>query len=128
DAVLRRADDVGVAVRQEDRRRVGRDAQAGRQLILVLGLEVAGIDRDAEVRPTADLVDVVHRFVGALLEVGGLGKYQMAARREADHADALGIDAPLLGLAAHQADGALRVLERTPGRLALWLVGAARRA
>src|SRR5262249_4271653 len=41
----------------------------------------------------------------------------MASRRKADDADAPGIDAPLLGLAAHQADRALRVLEWTPGRV-----------
>ena len=34
------------AMRQEDRRRPGRDAQTGREFILVLGLEVAWIDQD----------------------------------------------------------------------------------
>ena len=111
---------------EEDRRRAGRDAQAGSEFILVLGLQVARIGRDGEVRPAADLVDVVDRLVGSLLEARRRGDGQMAARREADHADALRIDAPLLGLAAHQADGPLGILERASGRLAFGLVGAAR--
>src|SRR5262245_47600038 len=50
----------------------------------------------------------------------------MPSRRKADDADALGIDAPLLGLAAHQADGALRILEWAPSRVFTWdVVGAA---
>src|SRR5262245_31117946 len=50
----------------------------------------------------------------------------MPSRRKADDADALGIDAPLLGLAAHQADGALRILEWAPGRVFTWgVIGAA---
>src|SRR5262249_16838013 len=47
---------------------------------------------------------------------------------EADDADALGVDAPLLGLAADQADGPLGVLQRPAGRLAPGVVGAARHA
>ena len=68
DAVFRRADDVGPAMHEEDRRRAGRDAQTGSELVLVLGLQVAGIGRDGEVRPATDLVNIIDRLVGSLLE------------------------------------------------------------
>src|SRR5207249_3978061 len=84
------------------------------------------IDRDGEIGSAADFVNVVDRFVGSLLETGCRGDRQMAARRETDHADALGIDTPLLGVAAYQADGPLSILKRTTGRLPFRLIGAAR--
>src|SRR5688572_11006204 len=52
----------------------------------------------------------------------------MATRRETDDADAPGIDAPLASSAAHQADGALRILKRAPGRFAFGFIGTARHA
>src|SRR5207237_5823901 len=76
----------------------------------------------------ADLVDVVDRLVGSLLEARCRGDRQMTACREADHADALWINAPLLGFTAYQTDGSLSILERAPGRLALGIIGAARHA
>jgi hypothetical protein len=42
----------------------------------------------------------------------------MAARREADHADPLGVDAPFGGPAADQADGPLSVEPRAQGKFA----------
>ena len=50
----------------------------------------------------------------------------MPARREAADADVVRIDIPLLGLAAHEADGALGIQERTGGGEGLGLSGAAR--
>src|SRR5262249_53213189 len=122
-AVFRRADEVGPAVREEDRGRTGRDAQAGGEFLLVLGLQVARIGRDGEVRSAADLVDVVERLVGPFLKARCRGDRQVSPRRETNHADSLGIDAPPPGSAAYQADGSLGILERPPRRLALGLVG-----
>ena len=52
-------------------------------------------------------------------EPGGRRQREMAARREADHADPLRVDAPLRGPAADQADGPLGVELRAqrPARL-----------
>src|SRR5262249_18857475 len=50
------------------------------------------------------------------------------ARREARNADALGINAPVLGFAAHQADRPLGVLERAAGRYAFGLIRPPRHA
>src|SRR5438093_13233702 len=52
----------------------------------------------------------------------------MPARREADHADAMRIKAPLVRLAADEADRPLSILERTKRRLALHVTGTARTA
>ena len=52
----------------------------------------------------------------------------MAARREADHADPCGVDAPLGGPAAYQADGPLGVELRAERRLALDVARAPRTA
>src|SRR5262249_39738247 len=124
-AMARVADDVGPAVDEEDRRRLRWNAQAGSEFVLFLGLQVARIDPDGGVRAAADLVDVVDWLVGSLLEARCGGDCRVAPRREADHADSFRVDAPLLRLAADQADGALGVLEWAPGRLSLGLVGAA---
>src|SRR5437868_7738941 len=52
----------------------------------------------------------------------------MTACRKAHHADPLRVDAPLPGFAADQTHGALRILKRATGGLALGLVRAARHA
>src|SRR5438552_2020801 len=52
----------------------------------------------------------------------------VAARAVRPHADAFGLDAPLPGLAPHQADGALGVLEWAGGWNALLVAGPARAA
>src|SRR2546423_1205648 len=49
----------------------------------------------------------------------------MPARREAADADVVRIDIPLLGLAAHEADGALGIQERTEGGEGLGFSGTA---
>ena len=68
DAMIRVANDIVTAVRQKNRGRPSRDAQARSKLVLVLGLQVARIGQDGEVRPAADLVDVIDRLVGSLFE------------------------------------------------------------
>src|SRR5262249_28410394 len=74
-------------------------------------------------RSAADLVDVVERLVGPFLKARCRGDRQVSPRRETNHADSLGIDAPPPGSAAYQADGSLGILERPPRPLALGLVG-----
>ena len=59
DAVLGRADRIGTAVRQKNGRRVGGDADVGRQLVFGLRPQVARIDRDGEIGTATHLVDVV---------------------------------------------------------------------
>ena len=111
---------------EEDRRRSGRDTQAGSDLVFVLRLQVARIDSNSEVRPATDCVHVIDWLVGSLIEARCCRNCQMAAGREARDADLLRIDAPLAGSAPHQADGSLRILERAPGWLALDLIGPSR--
>ena len=125
-AVLRRADDIIPTVREEDRRRSGRDAQAGSDLVFVLRLQIARIDSNSKVRPATDCIHIIDGFVGSLLETRRHRNRQMAARRETHDADLLWLNAPLTGSAPHQADGPLRVLERTSGRLTLDLIGPSR--
>src|SRR5207248_7801353 len=45
-AVLGWADNVFAAMREEDRRSAARNAKAGSEFILILGLQVTGIDRN----------------------------------------------------------------------------------
>src|SRR5262245_36522225 len=110
--MLRRADQVLAAVHEEDRRGARRNTQALGELVLLLRLEIPRVREDREVRPATDFVDVVLRLIGSLLEARRRGDREMAARGEADHADALGIDAPVARLAADEADRALGVLKR----------------
>src|SRR5439155_24981376 len=91
DAVVDGADGVVAGVDEEQRGRRGGHADGRRQLVPVLDLEVARVEHDGEVRPAADLVDVVDRVVGPLLEVGGGGPDEVSAGGEADHADAGGV-------------------------------------
>ena len=58
-AVLRRADDIVPAVREEDWRCSDRDTQAGSNLIFVLCFQVARIDSDSEIRPATYFIHVI---------------------------------------------------------------------
>src|SRR5439155_15467795 len=116
--VGRVADEVGPAVSQEHGWRPFGNAQAGGQLVLVLGLQVTGVEGDGEVGPATDLVDLVHRFVRPLLEARRRRDRQVAAGREPDNADPVGVDSPLFGLAPNQAYGPLGVLKGPAARLA----------
>jgi len=92
---------------------LGRDTNARRQFVLVLGFQVARINHDGKIRPAADLVNVVDRLVCAPVKVGRRGADEMAAGGETDHADLPRIDAPLPGLAANQTQRTLGILEGT---------------
>ena len=105
--VLGRADVIGPAVREEDRRCSRRDVQAGGEFVLVFSLQVARIDGDGEVRPASGFVRVIERFVGPPFEVRRGGNRQVATRRETDDADSLGVKTPLRGPATHEAEGPL---------------------
>src|SRR5262249_42178340 len=76
--------------------------------------ERAGIDQDLEIGPGALALNRV-RGIGLALVVlfalGGDVRDQLPARGETHDAHALGIDVPLLGLAAHHPNGALGVLD-----------------
>src|SRR5205823_14944383 len=62
-AVLRRADDVLTAVRQEDWRGIGWNADPSSQFILVFGLKVARINGNGEVGPATDVVNLIDPFI-----------------------------------------------------------------
>ena len=94
-AVIGAADDIVPAVRQKDRGRLSRDPQPRREILLVLGLQIARIAQDGEIGPATDFVGVVDRFIRPLLETGGRRQRQVAARRETDDADPLRVDSPL---------------------------------
>src|SRR5437867_1652645 len=126
DAVLRRADDIVPAVDEKKWRRICWEVEARSKLVLILRLEVARIHRNREIGSTTDFVNIIDWIVGSLIEARRRRRNQMAARREPDHADALGIDAPFRGAVAHEADRALSILERASGRLTFGLIGAAR--
>jgi hypothetical protein len=70
----------------------------------------AWIDDQSEGRPAALLVGLVPGFVGALVEVGRGVRREVATGRKAEDADLVGIAAPFLRLAAHDAEGALDIL------------------
>src|SRR6266516_4043737 len=103
---------------QEDRGRLPSNSNVGREDILVYlhtrGLlfnEIARIDSDGKVRPATYLVDLVDRFVGALVEMRRRCHGKVPARRETKDANPL--DSPVRGTAAHQTDCPLRVQKRT---------------
>src|SRR5712672_2059585 len=90
-AVVRAADDVIPAVHEENWRRAGRNPDSGREFILLLVLEIAGINRDGEVGPAVCFIDLIDRLVGPLLETGRRGYSQMAAGGETDYSDAINV-------------------------------------
>lgn len=67
-AVLRRADEVRVAVREKDGGCTFRNAKSRRQFVLLFCLQVAWIDRDREVGPATEFVHVIDRLVGSFVE------------------------------------------------------------
>jgi len=77
--VLRWANDIVPAVREEDRRRSGRDTQAGSDMVFVFRLQVARIDSNGEVRPATDFVHIIDRLVSPLLEARCRCNRQVAA-------------------------------------------------
>ena len=86
---------------------------------LTVLFKIGGIDRNGEIRPCADLVDIIDGRVGLFIEFAGGANGQMAAGGKSHDADAIGIDAPFGGVGTDLANGALRILEG-----ALAVVGA----
>ena len=123
-AVLRRADDVVAAVREEDRWRPAWNADTRSEFVLVLRLEVTRIDRNGEVGSATDFVHVIDRLVSSLVEARRRRNRQMTARRKTDDADSA--DAPFPGFAPHQTDGPLGVLEGATSGFTLGLIGTSR--
>src|SRR5262249_9127062 len=95
---------------------------------LLLRLEVAGVAPDREVRPATHVIDRVLLLVAALVDVRCRRHGEMAAGGEADEADALRVDAPLLCTSADQADSALGVQQWAERWFALHVPGAPRAA
>src|SRR5262245_54145910 len=126
--MLRAADNVVAAVRQEDRWRARRNAQTRRDFVLFLVLQIAGINANGIIRPATYAVYIVDRLVGSRLEIRGGCNRQMAARRKAHQADPLRTESPLLGPAAHQAHRPLGILQRAPRRLSLGFIRSPRHA
>ena len=77
--VLRRADDIVPAVREEYRRRSDRDTQAGSNLIFVLRFQVARIDSDGKIRPATDFVHIIDWLILSSVEARRRRNSQMAA-------------------------------------------------
>jgi len=108
--VLRGADDIVPAVREEDWGRSDRDMQAGSDLIFVLRFQVARIDPNGEVGPATGFVHFIDWLIRSPVEARCCRNSQMTTSRETHHADLLRIDAPLPGFASHQTNGSLRIL------------------
>src|SRR6185369_16092292 len=104
-------------------RRVHRDLQAWRNRVLVLRLQIARISEDSEVRAAAGFVHLIDRLVGSLVEACGCGDGEMASCRKTNHANALGMNAPFLCPAAHQAHGTLCILDWAPRGFGFGFIG-----
>src|SRR5207247_9008417 len=63
--------------------------------------------------------------IGAFVNVRSQGSREVAAGGESEYADALGIEVPFFGVSAHEAHGALGVLQR---RNVVFLAGSFRNA
>lgn len=80
--------------------------------VLVCKRKVSGIDDHSEVGTAAQLVSGIHRIVQALIEVRAKGGGKMGSGGEAEDANAMRVNVPIIGMRAHDAEGALGVLER----------------
>src|SRR6516165_7555992 len=65
-AMFGRADDIGPAVDEKDRRRLFWNAQAASELVLVFVLQISGIYRNSEVGAATELIDLIDRLVRPL--------------------------------------------------------------
>ena len=113
---------VAVAVEQAHRRRGGVEGQLGGESVgkVIAALRVVmvqpirhhigGIDGHGEVDVARKGVDLVDRRVGGRQGRDGRHQRKMSAGAAAGEADLLRVESAGLGLAAHDADGALRVL------------------
>ena len=89
-------DGVVFGLEDEGGRGIGGNGEIGVVGEVLLGnCDVAGVDDDGEVGAAALLVGCVKRFVETLVEVGAEGRGEMAAGREAEDSDALGVYPPL---------------------------------
>jgi hypothetical protein len=59
-AILGRTDEIFASIHEKDRRCSGRDMNARRKFFLILGLQMARIDRNGEIRPATDFVDLIY--------------------------------------------------------------------
>src|SRR5262245_45936167 len=94
---------------QQDRGCILGDLKSWPDFILVFGLQIAGIAQDCKIRPAAFLINGIDWFIHPLLETRRSGQGEMTACRKPDHADPLGVEAPLLCPTSNQADRPLGV-------------------
>ena len=85
----------------------------GRSAQLTVGCHIGRRICNGPVDVAGNGVQLVDRLVGRCLRAGGKQNGQMRAGRHRDGANVLGVEAALLGLAAHQTYGALSVLPRS---------------
>ena len=109
-AVADFVDGVVPGLQQERRRRALRHVDRGIEPRAGTA-EMPRIERDREVRATADTVDRIDRPVGGFKNIAGL-RNEIAAGRKTDYADLVRIDPQRLRLRAHVPDRTLRVLQR----------------
>ena len=79
--------------------------------VLVCKCKITGIDNYREVGAATKLVARIDRIVQALIEVGAKGGGKMSVGGEAEHANAMRVNVPIIAMRAHDAEGALGVLE-----------------
>jgi hypothetical protein len=115
---LERVGAVVMGDHEEAGRGVGGDAEAFAELGLVLLLEeAAAVDEDREIG-AARVVDAGLLLVGARRAVPRSMADEVGAGGEADHADALRVDVPFLGVGADEPERALQVTGRGSRRAA----------
>src|SRR5258705_14009933 len=81
-AILRRTDDILAPVHEEKWRRIRWDMKARGKFLLILRFEIAGIDRNRQVRSATDFVNVIDGVVGSLVEARRGRRHQMPTRRK----------------------------------------------
>ena len=87
--------------------------------------EIGRVDEHTEIRSATDLIGGIHGGVSALAIIGHDRGRQMATGGKSKNADALGMDAPRLGMMARQSERALGVLQRRGVFLAIHTAGHA---
>jgi len=106
-------DRIIFGLNQKCRGRPCADRQFRRQLApFIIGRKICRINENYEVGTTAYAVNVVDRFVCTLFVVVAQRGGEMSARGEAKHANAIGIEVPLVGMGADYAEGSLCILQR----------------
>ena len=73
--------------------------------------EVAGINRDGEIRSAAHIIGCVYSGIHALFKVNTCSRYKVTAGRKPDHPNFVRVDVPFRRMLPCEADGSLSVIE-----------------